>query len=160
MLRRVVWAAIILPIAALHGACSATPKLPADDPYARCVDLGEISLLSDSSSDAQQRMRVRVRELGGDTLLFGVRGRSRRLADAPEEIVQRRSELLAPAETAAEEVPAAAAPPDRIEDAEEPELTEATGDRRSTSRISVTQTQELPGELWYYGAALRCNASE
>jgi hypothetical protein len=34
---------------------------------------------------------ARVLELGGDTLLFGVRGRAGRLSDSPDEITERRS---------------------------------------------------------------------
>jgi hypothetical protein len=76
-------------------------------------------------------MEARVRELGGDTLLFGERGRSRRLDDVPEEIVKRRDELRPPPET--------------------------KNGRTRVADAATVDAQLLPGELWYYGAALRCN---
>jgi hypothetical protein len=76
-------------------------------------------------------MRARVLQLGGDTLLFGERGRSGRLRDVPPEIVQRRNEIL--------------------------EAAEPNGGRRRAAEMPTEQIPASPGELWYYGAALRCN---
>ena len=76
-------------------------------------------------------MRLHVLELGGDTLLFGERGRSGRVRYVPEEIVERRNQLLAPAEAA---------------DGQQP-----------IAETSTDAIQASPGDLWYYGAALRCN---
>jgi hypothetical protein len=95
------------------------------------VDLGDLSLSAYSRSDAEVRMKTRVLELGGDTLLFGERGRSGRLNNVPEEIVERRNELLAIAATAAP--------------------------RRPVAASGTDPSVGGPGELWYYGAALRCN---
>ncbi|HEX5047089.1 MAG TPA: hypothetical protein VFX89_08220 [Gammaproteobacteria bacterium] len=125
------------------------------DPYARCTDLGEISLASTSRSDAELRMRARVRELGGDTLLFGMRGRSGPLANVPEEIAERRREIMAPAEPVVNAPPVA--PPAAIIEREDPPPA-ALPPR--TPRTAVVEVQPLPGELWYYGAALRCNQAE
>ncbi len=61
----------ILTFALLHVACSHAVNIGADDRYANCADLGELALQSHSRADAEQRMRLRVLELGGDTLLIG-----------------------------------------------------------------------------------------
>ena len=95
----------VMSLAVIHIACSATSAVTAGDRYANCTDLGDLSLLSTSRDDAERQMRVRVLELGGDTLLFGVRGRTGRLIDSPEEIVERRSRLMAPAANSAAEQP-------------------------------------------------------
>jgi hypothetical protein len=120
-----------MALAAIPIACTRTLELAAADPYAHCADLGDLSLSSRSRSDAELWMRARVLELGGDTLLFGERGRSGRLRDVPEEIVKRRSELIA--------------------------VASANAVRRSDAETPTASTQAAPGELWYYGAALRCN---
>ena len=151
----VVRAAAVGPLAALHVACSSAVAIDSADPYARCADLGEISLTATSRSDAELRMRARVRELGGDTLLFGMRGRSGPLADVPEEIAARRRELMAPPEPAVEPAPR----PDATEIAT-PDDAAATDGPQRTPKTSVVEVQSLPGELWYYGAALRCNLAE
>ena len=151
---RVVRAAAV-GLAALHVACSSAVVDGSADPYAHCNDLGEISLTSTSSSDAQVRMAARVREIGGDTLLFGVRGRSERLANVPEEIAERRTKLMAPPEPAVEPAPR----PGATEIAALDDAAAADGPQR-TPKTSVVEVQSLPGELWYYGAALRCNLAE
>ena len=119
----------IIPLAMLQIACSATPKLAAG-PYAHCDDLGTLTLTSSSRPDAEERMRLHVLQIGGDTFLFGERGRSGRLTYVPEEIVERRNQLLTP---------------------------EATDGQRPIAAPSTDGIQASPGELWYYGAALRCN---
>jgi hypothetical protein len=154
MLWRTGCAAVVTPLAALHIACSPTPELP-EDPYARCVDLGELALVADSRLDALRRMETRVLELGGDTLLFGERGRSGRLADSPEEIVQRRNKLLAVAEAGGDAQPAAEIASEQIEESEASEA-EAADVRQPAAKITAEEIQDSPGELWYYGAALRC----
>ena len=151
---------VIMPLAVLHIACSATRELAAADPYANCTDLGDLSLLSYNQADAEQRMRARVLELGGDTLLFGVRGRAGRLNDSPDEIVERRSRLLSatavidgwqsPIVMTAEE----AEKPDALETAEANEA------RRRTAAIAAANLKDAPGQLWFYGAALRCNSAD
>jgi hypothetical protein len=73
-------------------------------------------------------MEARVLELGGDTLIFGERGRPERL-DVPQEIVERRNELNS---------------------------TEPNGSQPRIPKISMDQIPTPQGELWYYGAALRC----
>jgi hypothetical protein len=147
----------VIPLALMHIACSATRELGADDPYANCADLGDLSLLSYSQADAERRMRARVLELGGDTLLFGVRGRAGRLSDSPDEIVERRSRLLAAVDDAGE-------PPlvMTAEEAQEPdalETAEANAARRRTAAIAAENMKDTPGELWFYGAALRCSST-
>jgi hypothetical protein len=129
MLRQIPRAAIVVLLAAGQAACSATVVVGTADPYAGCVDLGDLALTSSSRSDAQDRMEARVRELGGDTLLFGERGRSRRLGQMPEEIAKRRDELRPP---------------------------NPKSDEALLAGASTIDAQTLPGELWYYGAALRC----
>ena len=131
MLRRLACAAVVVQLAVLDVACSPTPKLAADDPYAHCDDLGDLLLSSGSRSDAESRMRAQVLELGGDTLLFGERGRSGRLRNVPPEIAQRRDELIA--------------------------VAQANAARQPAPETSADQIQPAPGALWYYGAALRCN---
>jgi hypothetical protein len=76
-------------------------------------------------------MKAQVLELGGDTLLFGERGRSGRTIAVPPEIVERRNELVV---------------------AIEADSTEASRDE-----LAPDQVPAPAGELWYYGAALRCN---
>src|SRR5688500_440583 len=95
MLRAIARTTTLVPLAVIHIACSATREFAADDPYANCVDLGSLSVQSFSRADAERAMLARVLELGGDTLLFGERGRSQRLSDAPDEIVARRNQRLA-----------------------------------------------------------------
>jgi hypothetical protein len=126
---RTARAATLLPSALLQIACSATIDAPAD-PYAWCADLGDLSVSSSSRSEAERQMMARVRELGGDLLIFGERGRSSSVRDFPPEIVQRRDELVAAAR--------------------------ASAASRQATQVS-TQLIETPGQLWYYGAALRCN---
>jgi hypothetical protein len=141
-------------------ACSATQVVYGDDPYARCIDLGDLALSSSSREDAQRRMVARVVELGGDTLLFGERGRTGRLAAVPEEIVERRSGLLA--EDELEPQPAVAittvAAPEP--EAEAVAAREAAGDPQRAGRAVVEEIEESSGDLWYYGAALRCDVPE
>jgi hypothetical protein len=69
--------------------------------------------------------------MGGDTLLFGERGRSARVSEVPREIVECRDALL--------------------------ERDPATGGQSPVAAPSTDQIQPRSGELWYYGAALRCN---
>jgi hypothetical protein len=120
---------IILP-AVLHVACSQTLELSAD-PYAHCKDLGDLALLSDNRTDAETRMKAQVLELGGDLLLFGERGRSGRTIVVPPEIDERRTELVTGIESARSQP--------------------------SSDGVTPDQIATPPGELWYYGAALRCN---
>ena len=153
-------AVVAAPIAGILVACSAAVKYGADDPYANCRDLGEIALTSGSREDAESRMRVRVRELGGDTLLFGMRGRSARLNATPEEIVQRRTELVADVEPSSEQAPPAAVTVEALEDSDQPEAADAADGGQRVGRTTVREVLPPPGELWYYGAALRCNLTE
>jgi hypothetical protein len=76
-------------------------------------------------------MKAQVFDLGGDTLLFGERGRSGRTTVVPPEIVERRTELITGVES----------PPGRP----------------SNDELTQDQVSRPPGELWYYGAALRCS---
>jgi hypothetical protein len=144
----------------MHIACSATRQVAASDPYANCADLGELSLLSSSQADAEQRMRARVLELGGDTLLIGVRGRAGRLSDSPLEIVERRGRLLTPTPV----IDAGQAPVVlTAREAEEPdalETAEANAARRRSAAMAAANMKDAPGELWFYGAALRCRPAE
>ena len=153
-------AVVAAPIAGILVACSAAVKYGADDPYANCRDLCESALTSGSRADAESRMRVRVREHGGDTLLFAMRGRSARLNATPEEIVQRRTELVTVVEPVGERPPAAAGTVDVLEDSAEPEAAEAADGAQRAGRTTVQEIPSPPGELWYYGAALRCNLTE
>lgn len=130
---------VLLALAALQAACS-TPAPP--DRYANCTDLGTLALPAFSRLDAEQRMRVRVEELGGDTLLFGERGRSALIDEVPAELAQRRDELGVAA-TNAEIIAPAQRPVESIDGAQ-PLLDQPTEDTRTAT------------ELWYYGAALRC----
>lgn len=155
-----VCAAVATPVAGLLVACSAAVKYGSDDPYANCRDLGEIALTSSSREDAESRMRARVRELGGDTLLFGMRGRSARLSATPEEIAQRRTELVAVVEPSSEQAPTAGTTIDALEDSDEPEAADAADGSQRVGRTTVQEVLPPPGELWYYGAALRCNLTE
>lgn len=158
---RLAWTAAIVTLVALQAACSSAVTA---DPYARCADLGEIALAATSRSDAELRMKARVRELGGDTLLFGMRGRSGPLAGVPEEIAERRREIMAPPAAAVEgpaaapaaEPPAVAPAATLAEPDDPPPATLAP----RTPKTAVVEVQALPGELWYYGAALRCNLAE
>jgi hypothetical protein len=122
--------AMIAMLAFLHIACSQTLEF-AEGPYAHCVDLGDLALLSYDRVDAETRMKAQVLELGGDTLLFGERGHSGRTTVAPQEIVERRTELVTGVESIPSQPPSEGVTPDHV--------------------------QTPAGELWYYGAALRCN---
>jgi hypothetical protein len=157
MLRTIARTIQLVPLAVLHIACSAPRELAAEDPYASCVDLGDLSVQSFNRADAERAMRDRVRELGGDTLLFGERGRSERLSDAPAEIVARRDQRLA-ADAAAD-----AARPAIVATEEQPEDESATAEgnaaRRQSAPILAAANQGPLRELWFYGAALRCNSS-
>jgi hypothetical protein len=147
--------ALVLP-ALLLAACSAAPELAAGDRYANCADLGELSVLSLNRTDAERRMRARVLELGGDRLLFGERGRSRQLDRAPDEVVERRNHLLT-AGAADTEQPLVLT----IEQAEAPdalETAETNAARRRSAATAAERLADAPGELWFYGAALRCNS--
>lgn len=104
-------------------------------------------------------MRARVLELGGDTLLFGMRGRSGRLSASPEEIVERRNELLATAAANGSE-PAVAITVGPTEEAEPPETAQTNAERRRNAVITGERIADQPGQLWFYGAALRCNKAE
>jgi TonB family protein len=154
VLKRFAHVAAVISPAVLLVACSATPTLSAD-PYAQCVDLGDLALLSASKSDAEAQMRTRVRELGGDTLLFGERGRSAPGA-APEEIAQRRQKLLG-ADTDAVPQPAAEAAAEQTGETDTPADAGVAGDPQRRGRTTSQPVAELVGELWYYGAALRCS---
>jgi hypothetical protein len=117
-------------LAIIHVACTRTLVFGAD-PYADCTDLGDLVLSAYSRADAEARMKAQVLELGGDTLLFGERGRSGRTAVVPEEIVERRNELVI--------------------------AIEADGTEAPSDELAQDQVPAPAGELWYYGAALRCN---
>lgn len=122
-------AAPVIVLALLGAACSRT-SLIAEGPYAGCRNLGDLTVVSASRAEAEQRMRTRVRELGGDTLLFGERGRAARMNAVPEEILARRRELVT-------------AP-------------RRNHDRPAVADAGGTSDAAAPGELWYYGAALQC----
>jgi hypothetical protein len=146
----------ILPLAVIHCACSATREVAAGDPYANCADLGDLSLLSQTQADAEQRMRTRVLELGGDTLLFGVRGRTGRLANSPAEISERRSRLLTAATVTDAGQPAIVMTAEQAEEPDALEIAEANAARRRSAAITAETIKPPSGELWFYGAALRC----
>jgi hypothetical protein len=152
-------AAAVIALSMLLIACSATQVVYGDDPYARCIDLGDLALSSNSRADAQRRMVARVVELGGDTLLFGERGRTGRLAEVPEEIVERRSGLLAEDEVL-DPQPAVAITTVAAPEAEAVAAQEAAGDPQRAGRAVVEEIEESSGDLWYYGAALRCDVPE
>ena len=158
VLRRVVRAAVVMPLTALHIACSAPARL-ATGPYAHCVNLEDIALISHSKPDAEQRMTARVIELGGDTLLFGERGRSEQLNDVPQEIVERRSELTS-SEPNAGQPRIVTTSPDPLPADVPQDVVESSGGRPRIPRISVDQVPAAQGELWYYGAALRCKPTD
>jgi hypothetical protein len=145
----------LVPLAVLHVACSATRELAADDPYASCVDLGDLSVQSFNRTDAERAMRERVLELKGDTLLFGERGRSERLRDAPDEIVARRNQRLATDAAADAARPAIVPTEEQLQD--ESATAEGNAARRQSAPILAAANQGAPRELWFYGAALRCN---
>jgi hypothetical protein len=126
------FASVVL-VAILQIACSRTQLIGAD-PYADCTDLGDLVLSAHSRADAEARMKAQVLELGGDTLLFGERGRSGRTAIVPVEIVERRNELVTLVESGTSQPPSDESSPDQV--------------------------SAPPGELWYYGAALRCGTSD
>jgi hypothetical protein len=155
MLRTIVCTTALVPLAVMHVACTATREFAADDPYASCVDLGDLSLQSFNREDAERSMRERVREMGGDTLLFGVRGRAERLSDSPDEIVERRSRLLTT------DAATDAARPAIVPTAQPAEEEDATADgnaaRRQSAALTAATLQDSPRELWFYGAALRCS---
>jgi TonB family protein len=97
-------------------------------------------------------MRARVRELGGDTLIFGERGRLGNVGGTPEEVARGRDARL----SAARGVPKSptAGAPERRDESEVP-ADAAGGQRRG--KVTVQPIEPPVGELWYYGAALRCN---
>ena len=157
MLGSIARTTAVILLAVIHTACSVTREFGAADPYANCVDLGDLSLMSYSQTDAEQRMRARVLELGGDTLLFGVRGRAGRLSDSPEEITERRSRLLTADADTDIALPAVVLTTD---EADAFETAEANGARRRTAQIAAQRLGNAPGELWFYGAALRCSSTD
>jgi hypothetical protein len=157
MLGHIARTTAVIPLAVIHIACSATREPSAHDPYANCADLGDLSVLSYNQAGAEQQMRSRVLELGGDTLLFGVRGRTGRLSDSPDEIVERRSRLLTTAAVADAPSPIVMT----AEDAEDPDAfatAETNAARRQTAAVIAASMKDAPGELWFYGAALRCSS--
>jgi hypothetical protein len=142
----------ILTFALLHVACSHAVNIGADDRYANCADLGELALQSHSRADAEQRMRLRVLELGGDTLLIGERGRAGRLSASPAEIVERRNELLTGLD---EDQPIVVLTAEQQEAA----LDAAVANAAQLRAAPMTSTStDSSAELWFYGAALRCNS--
>jgi TonB family protein len=154
MPRRIAHAAFATAAAVLLAACAATPALP-PDPYANCLDLGDLSLSSSSRADAESLMRARVRELGGDTLIFGERGRPGRAGNTPEEVARRRSALLG-AEVGGDSRPQIAGALQKTDEPQSPAASEGAGSQRR-GRVTAQPVEPLVGELWYYGAALRCN---
>ena len=151
----------LLPVV-LIAACSRTLVFGGGDSYANCADLGDLALASDNRADAEQRMRAQVLELGGDTLLFGERGRSVSVGDVPEEIVERRNQLVSPVSDEGTVSPEGAAESPAGPSAESAERHEALSQpvdrgRGRRGRISMEAMAVAPGQLWYYGAALRCN---
>lgn len=159
MLGAIVRTTALIPLAVIHIACSATRELGANDPYANCADLGDLSLLSYSQADAERQMRARVLALGGDTLLFGVRGRAGQLSDSPEEIVERRSRLMTAATTDVEQ-PVIVITAEEAEDPDALEIAEANAARRRSASITADSIREPAGELWFYGSALRCSSTD
>lgn len=123
----------------LQGACNSQVADYGEGRYANCVDLGTLALPSFSRLDAEQRMRARVEELGGDMLLFGERGRSELIDEVPEEIARRRDQLGVPA--------AGSGPIARP--------VESIGGEQPVLDIPAEDTR-TDVKLWYYGAALRC----
>ena len=160
MLGSIARTTALLPLAALHVACSATPQVAAVDPYANCADLGDLSFLSLSQAEAEQRMRARVLELGGDTLLFGVRGRAGRLGDSPDEIVERRSRLMTPTPAIDSGPPPVVMTAAEAEQPDALETAESNAARRRTAAAAAANMKDAPGQLWFYGAALRCNGTD
>jgi hypothetical protein len=150
----------LLSLAVIQIACSATREIGADDPYANCADLGDLSLLSYSQADAERRMRARVLELGGDTLLFGVRGRTGRLGGSPEEIVERRSRLMTAGAATAAEQPVIVITAEEAEEPDALETAEANAARRRSAAITAESIRDPGGELWFYGSALRCSSTD
>jgi hypothetical protein len=134
------------------------------DPYAHCVYLGELSVLSSNRLDAEQRLAARVPALGGDTLLFGYRGRSEQLSELPDELVERRDDLVTFAEPNADQVRVEAISSDgyqdSVEHANELRSSGRNGDQPHNPRISSEEVPPAQGELWYYGAALRCGVAQ
>ena len=123
-------ALLAITLVALQAACSAA-KLP--ERYAHCDDLGTLRLASTNIEDAEARMRAQVEILGGDLLLFNAKGHSEDGGRVPTALTQRR-QVLAPAESI---------------NGRQPELSALT---QTAAAVPETAT-----ELWYYGAALRCN---
>jgi hypothetical protein len=146
---------VILTFAMPHIACSHAVKIGTGDRYANCADLGELSLQSYSRADAEQRMRLRVLELGGDTLLIGEQGRAGRLSASPAEIVERRTELLTGVD---EEPPAAVLTAEQQAAALDAAV--ATAAQRRAAPTTPASADASPSELWFYGAALRCNPAD
>jgi hypothetical protein len=147
----------IIPLAVIHFACSATREFAAGDAYAHCEDLGDLSLLSYTQADAEQRMRARVLELGGDTLLFGVRGRAGQLSNSPAEISERRSRLVTAAVVTDAGQPPIVMSAEEAKEADALETAEANAARRRSASIISESIKPPSGELWFYGAALRCS---
>ncbi len=131
----------VVTLAVLQGACKSQVVQYGEGRYANCDDLGDLAELSTSAADAEALMRARVTELGGDTLLFGVRGRSEQLNETPREIVARRDIVLEGATTV---------------------TFEQAADSDEVRPMPTLPAPPTSGEeLWYYGAALRCKrASE
>ena len=157
MLGRSARTTAVTSLAVIHFACSATREFAAGDPYANCEDLGDLSLLSYTQADAEQRMRARVLELGGDTLLFGVRGRAGQLRNSPAEISERRSRLLTAAAVTDAGQPAIVMTAEEAEQPDALEIAEANAARRRSAAITAETIKPPTGELWFYGAALRCS---
>lgn len=121
----------LIAITLLQGACS-TPALP--ERYAHCSDLGTLRLTAHSADEAEERMRAQVAIIGGDMLLFNANGHTEDGNTVPPALAQRRN-VLAPVESI---------------NGKQPELATLT------ANTAATETEQ---ELWYYGAALRCNNS-
>lgn len=119
-------------MALMLGACSSV-KLP--ERYVHCADLGTLRLAAQSADEAEDRMRAQVAIIGGDLLLFNARGHREDGSAVPPALAQRRN-VLAPVESIK---------------GKQPEL---------AALIASSDTVDEDAEtLWYYGAALRCNAS-
>jgi hypothetical protein len=161
--RQLARGAVVAALAVLQIACSSTAVVFAD-PYAHCEYLGDLSVLSSNRPDAEQRLAARVTALGGDTLLFGYRGRSEPLSELPDELVERRDGLVTFAEPnsyqALVETISSDESQDSVEDATELTSPGRNGDQPRNPRISWQEVPPAQGELWYYGAALRCGIAQ